>query len=251
MGGKGHVFLAESLERITRQTYKDFDVVVSDQSADNLIEKTCAEYAQKLDIRYIKEPTGVRASSVNINNAIRNATGELIKILFLDDFLYHDDALKDIVEAFDVKKDSWLVTASIHTHDAVTYYRHFQPRYDDRLILKKNTISSPSVLTIKNKEPLLFDEKLIWWMDLDYYKRCFDAFGLPKILAKTNVVNREGTHQVTHTTANQKRREEEFRYMLKKYRYSFPFVRLIAYKMSVKIPRIKAFVKKIIHYKSS
>lgn len=246
MGGKGAEFLTFSFDRLVRQTYRDFEVVISDQSTDSKIKEACDRYGDKLDIRYLKEPTGKRASSVNINNAIRNARGKIIKVLFLDDYLYHNNALKDIVDNFDLEKDHWLVTPSIHTHDGIRYYRPFYPYYDDAKTIYKNTISSPSVLAIKNDNPLLFDESMIWWMDLDYYKRCYDRFGMPKVIIDINVVNREGAHQVTNTTATEKRREAEFKMVIKKFNLPRPHRLIFMYKAQRYKKQAKSFIKRLL-----
>ena len=195
MKGLGHVFLRENFEKLYTQTFKDFEIIVSDHSNDDLIKNLCLEYKDKLDVKYFKNTEGVGFSSININNAIKKATGKLIKILFLDDFLYSDKSLEEIYKNFDQQKDHWLVTACEHSKDGVTFYRKFFPRYNKRIYLGNNTISSPSVLTVKNENPLLFDEKLTWLMDVDYYKRYYDKYGLPKILNSINVVNRTGEHQ--------------------------------------------------------
>jgi glycosyltransferase involved in cell wall biosynthesis len=204
MRGLGHIFLAQSFDILARQTFKDFDIIISDHSQDDAIENVCALYKEKLDIKYYRNEAKRGNSSANINNAIAKAEGALIKILFQDDFLANDTALQKIVEYFDPEHDHWLVTACEHSIDGVHYIRPFYPRYNDRVHLGKNTISSPSVLTIKNDAPLLFDEHLLWLMDVDYYKRCYTTFGKPKILNEINVVNRLGAHQVTN-------------YILKKY----------------------------------
>ena len=248
-GGKGAAFLKYNFDILIRQTFKDFDIVVSDQSANTMIEDLCNEYKERLDIHYYKEPTRVRGLSVNINNAIRNATGTLIKIIFLDDFLYHDKALENVVKNFDVKKDNWLVTACNSTKDAVTFYRNFYPTYDDKKILFKNTISSPSVVTIKNEGHIWFDEKLIWWMDTDFYKRCYEKFGMPKILDDIDVTNRMGPHQVTNTTATEDRRESEWRYMVDKYKMKHAWWLKTNYKINRYWRALKNLVKKILGIK--
>ncbi|MHB8652002.1 MAG: DUF5672 family protein [Minisyncoccota bacterium] len=217
MKGYGQEFLRYSFDILLKQTFTDFDVVVSDHSENNEIENLCKEYSKVLDIHYFKNTKGRGSSSANINNAIKKATGILIKILFQDDFLYGPHALQEIAAAFDVEKDRWLVTGCEHSKDGVTFNRPFYPRYHEKIHIGKNTISSPSVLTIKNDAPLLFDENIIWYMDTDYYKRCFDRFGEPKILNKIGVVNRIGKHQVSNTLANNKLRERERVYVFKKY----------------------------------
>ena len=134
-----------------------------------------------------------------MNNAISKADGRLIKILFQDDLLFNADSLKQIADNFDVNNDKWLLTGCIHSEDGINFFKPFFPKYNSLIHLGNNTISSPSVLTIKNDRPLFFDEKLIWLMDCDYYKRCFNEFGEPKILEEINVVNRIGPHQISNT----------------------------------------------------
>jgi len=217
MRGKGDEFLKQSFDILTQQTFKDFDVVVSDHSKNDIIKNLCAAYKNKLDIKYFRNSEHIGNSSANINNAIKKAAGKLIKILFQDDFLYDDNSLEDVANNFDLEKDRWLITACEHSNDGINFYRPFYPKYNNKIHLGNNTISSPSVITIKNEQPLLFDENLIWLMDCDYYKQCYDKFGNPKILNKINIVNRTGAHQVSNTAATTTIKNREYQYVLKKY----------------------------------
>lgn len=215
---KGYAyFLRKQLDILCNQTFKDFDVVISDHSKKDNIKKICDSYSDRLDIKYFHNPTGPYTSAFNTNFAMKHCTGKLIKILFLDDFFYHKDALKDIVDNFDLNKDHWLVTACEHTKDGTTYYWPFYPKYHDMIHHGENTISSPSVMTIKNEDIMLFDERMLWLMDVDYYKRMHDKFGLPKIVNKINVVNTVGEHQASATTATKERRAKEYRWVLQKF----------------------------------
>lgn len=142
----------------------------------------------------------------------------MIKILFQDDYLHTATSLAEIAECFDLEKDKWLVTACEHSLNGIDCVRPFYPKYNKKIYLGKNTISSPSVLTIINDDPLLFDDNLIWLMDCDYYKRCYDRYGEPKILNKINVVNRVGSHQVTSTLVDDESVKKEVAYVKNKYR---------------------------------
>ncbi len=216
MHGVGAQFLRESFEIFTKQTFKDFDVVISDNSVTDVIKAVCDEYKDKLDIKYFKHE-GKKEMSPNVNSAIRHATGKILKILFQDDYLYHDKALEDIAKNFDLQKDTWLVTACIHTKDTKTFFRPFYPKYNKKIHMGRNTISSPSVLTIKNENTQFFDENLKWFMDCDYYKRMYDKYGEPTIVNEINVVNRMGSHQTTNNDATESLRKHEFEYIVKKY----------------------------------
>lgn len=241
MKGLGAKFLRKSFDILTIQTFKDFDVIISDHSEDNEIKKLCDEYADKLEIRYFKNTENRGSSSANINNCLKNATGKLIKILFQDDFLFDENSLEQTVTNFDLDKDTWLVSACEHSRDGETFDRPFYPKYNSRIHLGKNTLSSPSTLTLKNVAPLFFNENLIWLMDCDYYRRCYDKFGAPKILNTITVVNRSGPHQVTKVLATAQVRRHERRYMIEKFGrgsgpLSLPQVTLVAIS-SVKIEK--------------
>jgi glycosyltransferase involved in cell wall biosynthesis len=209
MDGMGVKFLKHSLDIISRQTYKDFEVIVADNSVDEEIKDLCRLYPF---VRHYYNSK--RGSSANLNFAIGKAKGDIIKILFQDDFLYSNEALEKIAKAF---KGGWLVTACEHSTDGYTFYRPFYPKYNPLIHLGLNTISSPSVLAFENKEPLLFDEELVWLMDCDYYKRLHKRYGEPTILNEILAVNRTGAHQVSHTIANQYIRDKEDRYIRQKY----------------------------------
>jgi glycosyltransferase involved in cell wall biosynthesis len=217
MRGLGADFLAQSLQVLCTQTFADFDVVVSDHSRTTEIKDVCESFSGRIDVSYVQNDHMLGNSAANLNNAIRHATGRLVKILFQDDFLFSETSLEETADAFDVSRDQWLVSACEHSRDGKTFYRPFYPRYNDKIHLGKNTISSPSVVTVRNDHPLLFDESLLWLMDCDYYRRCHDAFGDPKILNTITVVNRTGDHQVTETLATQELRDRELDYVKRKY----------------------------------
>ena len=215
--GRAEEFARFQFEKLLKQTYRNFEVVISDHSKDDVIEKVCKEYKDNLNILYIRNESGRGFSSYNINNAIRYCRGDIIKFLWFDDFLWDDRSIQDTYEAFD-SSTNWLVSACEHTKDdGKTFYRKFYPRYNDEIYLGNNTISSPSVLSIRNTEDkIYFDNRLIWLMDVDYYKRLFEKYGLPKILNKITVVNRDHPHQLSHVM-DPKIKEREYYMMLEKH----------------------------------
>ncbi len=218
MHGLGAEYLTHSLTILSSQTFGDFEIVISDHSENEDIKNVAAKFRELMEIKYIKNKMKLGNSSANINNAIKNASGQYVKILFQDDYLYGDDSLAILSKNLMQTKPKWLATSTIHTKNGRDYYRPFHPKYDDGTILFKNTLSSPSVLTLKNESPIFFDENLIWYMDCDYYKRCFERFGNPVILDEILVVNRVGTHQISNTLATDKIRRREFKYVLNKFR---------------------------------
>lgn len=212
MHGKGPAFLAESFERLLTQKFTDFDVVVSDNSETSVIKDVCDQYTEKLTITYVKNDDPFHGMSSNVNNALKHATGKIIKILFLDDFLLDENSLQLVANNFDLSHDTWLATGCLHTKDGADLFNPHAPKYNDKIHLGKNTIGSPSVLAIKNEKVQLFDTHLKWLMDCEYYKRLHEIFGAPKLVAAPAVVIRTGDHQVTRTevTKNLIRFEREY-----------------------------------------
>lgn len=169
-------FLTRCLGSIERQTFKDYEVLL----------------------------TKAGSMPVNTNEAIKRARGELIKILYMDDYLAHENVLQGIVDSF---KGQWLVSGCEHTADGVVTYNPHLPSTEG-LYRNENSIGSPSVLTIKNDEPPLFDEKLSWMLDVDYYKRMLNLYGPPICLNSIDVVIGVGSHQMTNLLTDEQKLEE-------------------------------------------
>lgn len=201
--GKGKEYLKHNLDMLRKQSFKDFEVVITDDSEGDELEKLCKEYSD-LDIKYHRNERGLGISG-NTNKAMSLAKGELIKIIFMDDYLFDEDSLKDVHLNF---SGNWFVSASEHAKDDMICYRPFFPRYNHLIHTGLNTISSPSVLTIRNEGHLTFDEGLIWLMDCDYYKRCYEKFGPPTISNRIDVVNRISEYQTTSTLSEEIKRQE-------------------------------------------
>ena len=212
MHGEAKRMLTRSFDMLKRQTFKNFEVVVSDNSEDDVIRNLCAsEEYQTLNINYFKNK--IRGLAQNTNSAIKNAKGEIIKILHMDDFLANENSLEQIVKNF---SGYWMVTGCVHDDGTKRYNPHY-PKYNKNIYRGKNTIGAPSVLSIKNKDLLLFDENMSWLLDCDYYKRMYDKYGEPKILNDLNVVIGTGKYQTTNILSSWTKIKEHY-YMAKKYK---------------------------------
>ncbi len=213
MHGEAKKMLAQNFDALKKQTFKDFEVVISDNSDDNVVKNLCENSAYlSLNIKYTRNPR--KGLSKNTNEAIKRATGKLIKILYMDDYLASENSLQDIIDNF---KGDWLVTGCGHDKgDGKIINLHF-PAYNKKLYSGRNTIGAPSVLTIKNEDPILFDENMTWLLDCDYYKRMYDKYGEPKILNKLNVVIGISKNQMTNILSSWAKIKEHY-YMAKKYK---------------------------------
>lgn len=208
MAGEGGRYLDHSLERLAAQDFTDFEVVVSDQSATTGVLEVCAAHADRLTIRRVDFRHGKRQGSANSNNAMRHARGRILKILFQDDFLCDDSALRQLFDAFEIPDCKWALIGSAVTRDAETLERPMVPHWHDQIRYGRNTISSPSVLALDAGHEIWFDENLIWLMDADMFQSCHRAFGAPVILPDTLVANRIHEGQVSAGVSRKLRRHE-------------------------------------------
>lgn len=211
INGLGAQYLDHSFNILANQTFKDFDVVVSDHSIDDEVRNVCSKWEEYIEILYVKNDVGRGRIAPNLNVAMRNCLGEYIKILFQDDFLYGEDSLMNIKYAIDnsYNEVKWLVTGCCHTKDGETLYDQMVPFYNDKIYTGYNTISCPSVLTVKlDTCTLSFNEDLNWLVDCEYYKRCYDTFGLPTVVADVCTVNRDSEVRTTNMMTEQMKQEE-------------------------------------------
>lgn len=217
--GKGVEFLDDLFRTIEIQYFTDFEVVISDHSKNNDILDKVEEYRNKFDIVYVKNKNKRGNSSANLNNAIANCSGEIIKIMFQDDFFYDDEALEKIYYSLSDSDNMWILNGTNHTmDDGHSFFWEMYPKFNDNLLKGNNTISSPSVVSFKREVNNYFDENLIYLMDVDYYYSMREKYGDPIFYNDILVSNRKHKNSVSSSISN---KEEiifkESEYCMKKY----------------------------------
>lgn len=186
MNGKAKEYLGQLLNSISIQRGVDYHVFVSDNSTENDdVKQVCKSY----DFVTVINNTGRKSASSNMNNALLQSTGDVIKIMFADDFFVDDYSLFDSTKPiFDGQL--WSVTACCHTQNGKELFRPFFPRYHNDIHLGTNTMSSPSTISMRRDNQTLFDENINYLLDVEWYKRMCIRHGEPHINNRINVVNR-------------------------------------------------------------
>jgi glycosyltransferase involved in cell wall biosynthesis len=210
MNGVGELFFENSLTYISKQTFKEFEVVVSDHSESDGIQNICLKF-NTLDINYIRNRENRGSSSANLNNAIQHSKYGIIKFLMQDEYLYDENTLLDIKKMFDDEKINWVATGCLYGHSPDKQIGKMIPIYNDKIIEGENTIGSPSVVSVRKTNDLeLFDKDLIWLMDCDYYKRLYDKWGNPTVISDYKIFVNQHKNQVTNKiSSNLKKMETE------------------------------------------
>lgn len=180
MKGKGVFFLERCLDSIKKQVgvaKKSIEVVISDQSKNQAIEQYCQTLAINFpfEIKYHRTTTKKGIAAHNLNIGILHSQGRYIKILFQDDLLIQNHYLETLKKIIQQKSPDCILTAAAHTGNGIDFYDVIIPSDNSYFLFGNNTVSSPSVLTVKKSvfENLLFDEALKLLFDCDFYYRLF------------------------------------------------------------------------------
>ncbi|MBE2985233.1 glycosyltransferase family 2 protein [Campylobacter sp. RM9344] len=94
--------LKKALSSALNQTYKNLEIIVSDDANDETAKQICEKFSDKR-VRYVKNKTHAKSPNGNKNNGFDNASGEFVCILDDDDEL----CLEAISECFSYIKEGY------------------------------------------------------------------------------------------------------------------------------------------------
>lgn len=171
------VFLERLSRSLARQTYQNFELVVTQEGK----------------------------MAANSNAAIKKAKGDIVKILYMDDYLFDENALQHIA---DYAGTGWMVSGCVHDDGQRVFNAHY-PLWNEEVPKGVNTIGSPSVLAFANEDPLLFDERMSWVLDCELYGRLFKRYGPPTVINSLDVAIGVGSHQTTFKLSDEEKAYEQ------------------------------------------
>ncbi|MCD2422200.1 glycosyltransferase [Niabella pedocola] len=166
------------LDSIALQTFKDYEVIITDDSRSNAIETLSDTYHSSIQqLSYFKNtiPLG---SPANWNKAIGKARGQWIKLMHHDDFFTTPDALTIFAQkATDAQSGNFIFCKYI-SRSADTETTHPVTSLELRLLgkspvnlFKRNFIGPPSTTLIRNNVTDWYDERVKWVVDFEFYIR--------------------------------------------------------------------------------
>lgn len=203
----GANYLQEALDSVKKQTYKNIDVVISDDASIDETLSIVNKFKKEVDFPvYIfnHNPSGIGA---NWNNCVKKAKGEFIKFLHQDDVLYQeciekmisitekDDNVglvycrrKIISENNSKSHKTWIKTyGELHTNLETLYpltgVLHGKDYLKDKKLLNSplNKIGEPTA-TLLHKDVFnkvgYFSSKLKQTLDLEYWYRLMPFFNI-------------------------------------------------------------------------
>ena len=217
--GRGAEYLNDLLRTIQIQSHKDFEICISDHSIDDEVLKEVKQFENKFEIVYAKNENDRGNGPANTNKAIEMCSGDIIKVMFQDDFFYDTESLEKIHSEFEKNDDMWLVNGCNHTSDdGYNFYWEMYPSWNNNFLEGVNTISSPSVLSFRKEVDNRFDETLVSFMDCEFYYGMNEKYGQPIFLNDVLISNRVGDYQISSNIKNKAElQSRESEYCKKKY----------------------------------
>lgn len=186
-------YLAKAIESVLNQTYRDFELIIVDNSSTDDTGKIVSFYQNDSRVKYFRNAQNI-GNINNFNKALEYANGEYIKFLFSDDFV-HPEALEDFVNVLDNNLSVSLVTSYFEYFGSMSKI-HKQPQVGKlsgyeaikSTIINGNWIGSPSNVIFRKScyDGNGFSNKWRWWSDLEFWHRIMgvgDLYVVPKVLS--------------------------------------------------------------------
>jgi glycosyltransferase involved in cell wall biosynthesis len=175
---KNTAYLQRVLDSIGVQTFRDFEVVVTDDSPDDKVQEFCARYQAQFSLLYFRNKPSL-GTPENWNEGLRRAKGQWIKLVHDDDWFRSPESLQAFADAAAANKGDFIFSAyyNIYLHTnreesiAVASNRMQALLKEPATLFSKNIIGPPSVIMHRNDQRFFYDRATKWVVDIDFYIR--------------------------------------------------------------------------------
>lgn len=169
-------FLKVLLDSIAAQSFKNFEVIITDDSSDNSVDELQKQYTSVFPILYQKNKIAL-GTPENWNEAIRLAKGEWIKIMHDDDWFATPHSLEKFAELISKNPMAdFLFSGSSFIRNNKAFGGMHIKKWGLRLLKNdpcdlyyKNFIGPPSVIIHRNRKDIWYDANMKWLVDVDFY----------------------------------------------------------------------------------
>jgi glycosyltransferase involved in cell wall biosynthesis len=161
------------LRSVKEQVFKNYEVIISDDSPDDSVKNVVREFAD-LPIIYYKNEKAL-GTPANWNFSIGKANGEWIKLMHDDDWFVDGNSLGVFAKHAENNKH-FIISRYFRVFESGLVEMASFPRLWERkiirnpvLLLANNVIGPPSVTLIHKSIKERYDTSMKWRVDLDYY----------------------------------------------------------------------------------
>jgi glycosyltransferase involved in cell wall biosynthesis len=234
-------YLRKTLDSILSQTYKDYELIISDDSSTEDVSMLLEEYKDKLSFKYVRNRPSL-GSPQNWNHSLSLAKGKWIKIMHHDDWFSKSDALWKMMSMAEINPNA-LIFAGIKGEFVLekrsyinlpSQYKIKELQEDPFSLIWANVIGPPSTILFPNI-PVKFDKDLIWLVDIEFYLKLLLKHRLQLVyIEEVLFENCPDDHNITNVCFQNKSLElREYNYVFNKvypkptFKTKFNFMKLL------------------------
>lgn len=183
-------YLRRVLESITIQTFRSFEVIVTDDSDDDAVQNVITEYESRLPLKYHRNVPAL-GTPRNWLKGAELAQGEWIKIVHDDDWFFCADSLQHLADGttgtarlifsgYDIlrEKDGTTVRRLLSQAQFSKYLKK------PFLVFDGNLLGPPSILMTHRTVKETYRPDMKWYVDQEFYIRAlklYPAAYVPKV----------------------------------------------------------------------
>jgi len=180
-------YLEKLLDSIKIQDYKNFNVIITDDSTDDTVMHLVKKYETSFEIKYYKNSPAFGMPQ-NWNYCIETANGAWIKIMHDDDCFATAGSLAGFAAA--TATDTSVIFSAYHIRDEkikTVKSMRLKPQEADRIrqnpfmLFYSNIAGPPSVTMVRKDLNEYYDTRLRWVVDFEYYFRIISKGGFTYI----------------------------------------------------------------------
>ena len=173
-------FLQRLFNSIAIQTYKNYEVIITDDSPDESVATFVKNYSGIQNVYYYRNIKTL-GTPENWNEAIRKANGTWIKLIHDDDWFADENSLQLFYEATLKNSEcSFIFSAYNNISEGNNFQEKVSLNLIGKLLLKcsplnlfrKQFVGNPSCTLIRRDIDLFYDNRFQWVVDFEYYIRC-------------------------------------------------------------------------------
>ena len=175
-------YVVRCIESVLKQTYKQVEIVISDDSPNQDIKLAIESYNSSISIKYYHNNPALK-SPINWNNALNKANGYFYMLMHQDDWFEVDDAIETYIQTFEANPQvdfAFCKNTAIQPDGQVLQLQAIPSLLKDMQkhpnhLVRANVIGPPSNTMLRSKVSVRYDEAYIWLVDVDYYVQLLEA----------------------------------------------------------------------------
>lgn len=167
-------YLKRLLDSIAVQTFRSFEVVITDDSKDDSVSRLIENYQSLFPLVYQKNNEQL-GTPENWNESIRMAKGEWIKLMHDDDWFAGPESLSRFAASIQPEK-RFIFSAYENVYEGTEKTEVVRASAFSRQLLASNPVAlwsnnliGPPSVTLYRKTELEYDKRMKWRVDIDFY----------------------------------------------------------------------------------